>query len=80
MSEFLYVEPRRRGDLPFYVRVLDPDEHHPKVDGKRAAFAVCDAKGDDLNLWMSESKLRKESRKISRAILAETSAPVLVPV
>lgn len=78
MSEFLYAEPRRRSEQPFYVRVLDADEDHPTLDGKRAAFMVCDAGGRDLNEWMTDEQLRHESKRISRAILHDRH--VLVPV
>lgn len=78
MAEFLYAEPRKRDEQPFYVRVLDGAEHHPTFDGKRAAFMVCDAGGRDLNEWMTDEQLRKTSKKISRAILHDRN--VLVPV
>lgn len=77
-SEYLYVEPRKRSDDPFYVRVLGPDEHHPRIDGKRAAFMACNSRGEDLGEWMSESQLRKEGKKFSRAVLH--AKRVLVPV
>lgn len=77
MPEYLYVVPRKREDDPFYVRALDADEHHPRVDGKRAAFMVCNTRGEDLGEWMSADQLRHEGRKISRAIPGPN---VLVPV
>jgi hypothetical protein len=79
MSEFLYAEPRKRAEDPFYVRVLDADEHHPAVDGKRAAFVLCDSSGHDLGEWMSVEQLRREAKKLSRAIPLEKQR-VLVPV
>lgn len=78
MAEFLYAEPRKRSEVPFYVRELGPDELHPTLDGVRAAFMVCNARGEDLNEWMTAEQLRKESKRISRAILHEKR--VLVPV
>lgn len=70
MAEYLYVEPWAH-ELPFFVRV-------PAGALDRGAYEVVDSAGVGKGEWLDAVTLRREGRRISRAVLSETTG--LVPV